>query len=230
MVHVVASGNHGELQRIIAVQARLNGTVALLIGLAAAVAAVLPLLWEIGQHVNTMAHEGGHALTGAFVGHRVRGVRMEINGNGETAFVWRPGADKILTGLIGYLTPGLLGLGAAKLIAMGHIVAVLWLLLLGLVVLLLVARGFFAVTCVLCAGFLLYLTLRYASLGTQVTVAYGLTWFLLISGFTVAVSHGRNAVDAGILKSWTRMPRGLWAGLWFLGSVCTLVLGAKLLL
>jgi hypothetical protein len=230
MVHVVASGNHGELQRIIAVQARLNGTVALLIGLAATLVTLLPVLWEISQHVNTMAHEGGHALMGALVGHRVMSVRMEANGDGVTLTRGRAGLGSVVTGFVGYPAPGLLGLGAAKLIAMGHIVAVLWLLALALAVLLLVARGWFAVTCVLCAGFLLYLTLRYASLGTQVTVAYGTTWFLLISGFAVVVSHGVNAGDAANLKSRTRLPAGLWAGLWFLGSVCTLVLGAKLLL
>lgn len=227
---MVASARHGQLQQILGLQGRLNGTVALLIGLAAALVTLFPVLWEISQHVNTMAHEGGHALMGALVGRRALSVRMEANGNGVTHSAGKPGFGSVLTGFVGYPAPGLLGLGGAKLIAMGHIVAVLWLLALALAVLLLVARGWFAVTCVLCAGFLLYLTLRYASTGAQVTVAYGVTWFLLISGFAVVVSHGVNAGDAANLKSRTRLPRGLWAGLWFLVSVCTLTLGAKLLI
>lgn len=230
MVHVAASPWHRELQQVFALQGRLDGTVALLIGLAAAVVVLLPSFWEISQHVDTMAHEGGHALMGALVGRRVVSVKMKVNGDGATATTGGKGLGLILTGFTGYIAPGLVGLGAAKLIAMGHIVAVLWLLLLALGLLLLVARGFFAVACVLCAGFLLYLTLRYASMGAQVTVAYGVTWFLLISGFAVVVRHGVNAGDAANLKSRTRLPRGLWAGLWLLVSVCTLTLGAKLLI
>lgn len=228
MVPVAISPWHHQLQQIGALQGRLNGFLALLIGLVAAIAALMPALWEVSQHVNTMAHEGGHALTGALMGMKIKSVEMKLNGDGAT----KPAAAEkysLVVGVIGYLAPGLLGLGAAKMIELRHIVDVLWLLLLGLAVLLVVARGWFAPLCVLASGLLVFLIIRYAPLGLQVTVAYGLTWFLLISGFTMVLKHGRGAVDAASLRKHTRMPRGLWALIWLMGSTVTLIVGATLL-
>lgn len=229
MVRVAISPWHHELQQIGDLQGRLNGFVAVLIGLVAAVVVLLPALWEVSQHANTMAHEGGHALMCALMGQKIDSVTMKLNGDGATTPNQKEKYSSVV-GVIGYLAPGLLGLGAAKLIEMRHIVDVLWLLLLGLVLLLLVARSWFAPTCVLATGFLLFLAIRYASLGLQVVIAYGLTWFLLLSGFTMVIKHGTNAVDAESLKKATRLPKGLWALIWLMGSTFTLILGAALLL
>jgi hypothetical protein len=226
MVRMAASPWADDLQRIGALQGRLNGEVALLIGLAAAVVAFLPALWDLGQHLNTAAHEGGHALMAVLVGHRVMSVKMQMNGDGLTL---HQGDYSFLVSVAGYLSPGLLGLGAAKLIAMGHIVAVLWLYLLGLAILLIVARGWFAPVWIVTAGFLLYLTVRYADLGFQVLVAYGMTWLLLISGFTMVLAHWTGAGDAQNLRAHTHLFKGFWAFLWLLGSTLTLIVGTTLL-
>jgi hypothetical protein len=218
-----------ELRQIGALQARLNGPEAVLIGLLATLVAVLPALWNAGQHVHILTHEGGHALMGALVGHKVKSVTMKPAGEGLTTTLGKSGFGSFLFLLIGYFTPGLVGLGAAKMIAMGHIVAVLWLLLLGLVLLLVVARGFFAPACILATGVVLVLTILYAAVGLQVVIAYGITWFLLISGFTVAVRHGRGSGDRDRLRSTTHVPGGLWSALWLIGSVITLIGGATLL-
>jgi Peptidase M50B-like len=227
MVRMAASPWTHELDRIGALQGRLNGGLALLIGLAAAVIALLPALWDLGQHLNTAAHEGGHALMCVLVGHRVKSVEMQMNGDGLTVHSGR--GYSVLVDVVGYLSPGLLGLGAAKLIAMGHIVAVLWLYFLGLAILLIVARSWFAWVWILTAGFLLYLTVRYADLGFQVLVAYGMTWLLLISGFTAVLAHWTKAEDAKNLRENTRVFKGFWAFLWLLGSSVTLIVGTTLL-
>jgi Peptidase M50B-like len=226
MVRVAASPWTNELQRIGALQGRLNGGLALLIGLAAAVVALLPALWEMGQHLNTAAHEGGHALMCVLMGHRVMSVTMKANGDGLTV---HRGDYSFLISVVGYISPGLLGLGSAKLIAMGHIVAVLWLYLLGLAILLIVARGWFAPAWILTAGFLLYLTVRYSDVGFQVLVAYGMTWLLLISGFTMVLAHWTKAGDATNLREHTHLAKGFWAFLWLLGSTLTLIIGVILL-
>jgi hypothetical protein len=44
------------------------------------------------------------------------------------------------------------------------------------------------------------------------------------------LKHGTKAVDAGVLKELTSLPRGFWRGLWLAGSLLALVAGARLLL
>ena len=60
-------------------------------------------------------------------------------------------------------------------------------------------------------------------------VAYGIAWFLLLSGIRVVLLHGRHAHDAAILRQLTRLPRGVWAGLWLAGSAAALIFGGSLL-
>jgi hypothetical protein len=229
MVRVAASRLHDQLQQIGALQGRLNGAIAIVIALVVGTVVLLPALWATSQHLNTIAHEGGHALMGALMGRRVTSVTMKPAGTGLTITEGAPGLSVVLFQLFGYFSPGLFGLGAAKMIALGHIVAVLWVFLVGLVILLVVARGFFAPLCIVCAGVLLYLAAWYAAVGLQVLIAYGLTWFLLISGFVQVIRHGRAAGDAGLLRTNTHLPKGLWSLLWLIGSTITLILGATLL-
>ncbi len=129
----------------------------------------------------------------------------------------------------GYLGPSAFGLGAAKLISVGHAVAVLWLSLLLLAILLTMVRNLFGVFSVVITGFVLYLFARYAAVGTDKVVAYVITWFLLLSGLRMVVEHGSGADDAGILAGITYIPRVLWLGLWLVGTTFALVLGGSLL-
>ena len=43
--------------------------------------------------------------------------------------------------------------------------------------------------------------------GTEVVVAYGLTWLLLLFAVRTAVGHGIHAADAEKLRSLTHLPR-----------------------
>jgi hypothetical protein len=125
--------------------------------------------------------------------------------------------------------PSAAGLLAAKLIQIGHAVAVLWLALLLVVGMLIMVRNIFGILAVVATGAGLYLVLGYASVGTQVAVAYTVAWFLLLSGIRVIGQHGAGAKDAGKLRDLTLVPRSFWSFLWLLLSIGAAGLGAVLL-
>jgi hypothetical protein len=91
-------------------------------------------------------------------------------------------------------------------------------------------RSPFGLTATLATGLGVYLVARYAPVGACVALAYSLAWFLLLSGVRVVLSHGRNAGDAVMLRRLTRVPRGLWAGLWLAGSALALIDGGRILI
>ncbi len=218
-----------DLARIEAVQAHLPGPVVILIGLAAA-AATLPAAWAYSQYLYVIAHEGGHAFMGSLMGRRITSVTMKRDGTGLTISQGKPGIGGFLFQFFGYLGPSAFGVGAAKLIQLGHIVAVLWLFLLALLVLLFAARGFVAWLCISCTGAGLFLIAQFTLAGVQVAAAYGITWFLLISGVAIVLRHGKAAGDASLLRTSTHLPEGLWPLLWFAGSTAALITGAVLLI
>jgi len=219
-----------ELARIGQFQPHLPLLVSALLGLAAFAVVILSELWSAAKHVDTIAHEGAHAIVGAAAGRRVIGVRMSGNGEGGTRLHPPTGPGYVLAGIAGYLGPSGFGLGAAELIRMRHSVAVLWFALALLLILLGPLRWSFGVASVTITGLVLYLIARYASLGMQEVAAYVLAWLLLLTGVDTVLKHGTKAIDAGILKELTSLPRGFWRSLWLAGSLLALVVGARLLL
>lgn len=115
---------------------------------------LVPASWLVLQHVDTMAHEGTHALVGSAMGGRVSYVRVKLDGNGATG-VSTAGLGGVFTGAGGYLGSSAFGLAAAKLISIGHIVAVLWLTLFLLALLLLMIRNPFGVLVIAAMGIVL---------------------------------------------------------------------------
>jgi hypothetical protein len=221
----------GVLHGITAVQAHLPVSSSVLVGAAALGAAILPGISQLTQHVNTMAHEGAHAAMGSVLGQRVTGVTLRGNGEGKTTMTPSRSIGFILAGIVGYLGPSAFGLGAAKLIQVGHAIAVLWVTIAALAVLGVLARkSSFGMAAVLLAGVGLFLVARYAPVGAGVALAYGIAWFLLLSGVQVVLSHGRHAGDAIALRQLTRVPRGVWAGLWLVCSALALIAGARMLI
>jgi Peptidase M50B-like len=223
---------HGSiLHGMSAVQAHLPAAAAAGLRMLALAAAALPGLWTLTRHVNTMAHEGAHAAMGSATGRTIRGVTINGDGTGVTAITADRGVGLVLAAAVGYLGPSAFGLGAAELIRVGHPVAVLWIALAALAILAVLARrSVFGITAAVGTGCCIYLVARYAPVGAAVALAYVMTWFLLLSGLRVVMSHGRNGVDATILRQLTRMPRGLWAGLWLIGSGLALFAGGRMLL
>ena len=219
-----------SLSQIGEIQAHLSAAGSVLTGLVALVAVSLQAIWLIARHVNTIAHEGAHALAGSAVGRRIQYVTFKANGEGATKPSGGTLPGDFTIGLVGYLGPSLFGLGAAKLIEIGRIVAVLWLTLLLLVLLLFVLRETFSFVAVLATGVVLFLVARFGSVVADTVVAYLVTWFLLLSGVRVVLEDNLDAGDAGNLASMTHIWRGFWVLLWLAGSIAAVAIGGALLI
>jgi hypothetical protein len=217
------------LSRIGEIQTPLSAAGSVLIGLMALAVVGVQAIWEVARYVDTIAHEGMHAVTGSALGRKVRGVELRGNGDGQTDLSPGGTAGSILIAFVGYLGPSGFGLGAAKLIEVGHSVAVLWLALLLLALLLFVLRKAFSYMSVLIVGAPLFLVARYASVGTETAVAYAVTWFLLLSGVRKVMYRGTGAGDAGILAGITHIGRAFWVLLWLLGTIAAVAIGGAML-
>ncbi len=207
---------------------RLPAPVAVAVGVAALILVVMPGFWEMVRLVDTMAHEGAHAVVGSCLGSRVLSVRLKADGDGKTQLRPGPGAG-VTAGIVGYLGPSGFGLAAAGFIAHGLIVPVLWIGVLLLGILLLCLRNVFGIAAVIGAGFLLFSIARSRNAGLEAVTAYALSWLLLLSGVRSVLEHGTRAGDAGILREMTGLPRGLWYRLWLIGSIAALVWGSTML-
>jgi hypothetical protein len=208
----------------------LPGTEAAAIGLLALAIMMFPLLWPLAEHFNVMAHEGAHTVVGTLMGFTLVGVKLKKNAEGETEWdkgTPNTGLRRTLTRVVGYLGPSGFGLGAAKLIETGHIIAVLWIAIVLLAVLLYLIRDSFGVLSVPVAIALIVFVMRYAHGGLEEAFTYLLTWVLLLSGVRVAVKDGAGAGDADNLYKTTNIPRVFWAWLWLAGTVLAVVIGGK---
>jgi Peptidase M50B-like len=208
----------------------LPGGESVAIGLITAIVVMIPLLWAAVEHFSTMTHEGAHALVAVILGLTVTEIVLNRHSEGKTGIVG-DGLRAVLVVLIGYLGPSLFGLGAAKLIALGYPLAVLWLLVLLLVLVLSLLGRSFAVISVPIALVLLYLVLRYMHPSTEVVAAYVVAWLLLLAGLRTAIGHiiRSDSEDASDLRSLTHLPRTLWSLVWLAGTALALIVGGKLL-
>jgi len=215
------------------------------VALAAAAVALAAVLdtrtWHLTRNVITIAHEGGHALISLLSGRRLDGIRLHSDTSGETYSRGRPaGPGMVLTSAAGYLTPPLLGLGAAWLLAAHHVTAMLWLLLVLLAATFLAMRNAYGVLAVLVTAGAVVAVSWLASGAVQAAFGYADAWFLLLGGVRPVIelqtqrrrsSRGRAGMsDADRLARLTGVPGGLWVTLFLLVSLTALILGARLLL
>ena len=169
-------------------QTPLSDTETVLIGLVVSVVLLPSVTWRLVQHFNVMAHEGMHGAVGSLSGGKVQSIALTQNAKGDaegkTVVTLPAGRSPVAFLFAGYLGPSAFGLGAARLIQFGHIIAVLWLtmLLLGLLLIALNLKRSFGYVTVPLAGFLIFLVLKHTSQTAQVLVVYVITWFLLLSG------------------------------------------------
>ncbi len=206
------------------------------VGLAAT---AMPQAWRRTRHLVTIAHEGAHAVAAVLSGRRLAGIRLHSDTSGLTVSKGRDrGPGMVLTAAAGYVGPALVGLAAAALLAHGHAVGVLWLLLVLLALLLLQIRNFFGLWAVLVAGTALVVVTRWTAPEVQLVIAYAVTWFLLLGAPRAVVELQRHrrgrprdrSSDAAQLARLTRIPAVLWVGLFLVVTVGCLVLGGRLLL
>lgn len=226
------AGLTASLDRVGQVQAHLPAMVSVIMAVVGVGAVVVPGLLHVAMPIETIAHEGAHATVGSALGHRVTHMEFKFNGGGATGVVPKSGSSMAIfpSVFVGYLGPSLFGVGAAELIRIGHIVAVLWIGLVGMIPILYLARRSLGVVLVIAVFVALVLLLATGSEGLQVATAYALAWFLLISGVRTITKHKSRATDAGILKDMTGLPRGFWPPFWLAGSVAALIFGATQLL
>jgi Peptidase M50B-like len=209
-----------------------------LTGLAGLAAVSIGSVWHVLRNVVTIAHEGGHAFAALITGRQLRGIRLHSDTSGVTVSRGRAhGPGMILTAFAGYVTPPLLGLGAAALLALDHITALLWISVVLLAAILLMIRNLYGVVSVVTTGGVIVAVSWYASATVQAAFAYTLTWFLLLAGARPVVelqrkrSRGRAPdSDADQLARLTGMPGLMWVCCFGVMAVAALLAGGFWLL
>jgi len=203
-------------------------------GIAALLIVFTGLTWQLSRNVITIAHEGGHALVSVLSGRRLEGIRLHADTSGETySRGRRTGPGVVLTAAAGYVTPPLLGLGSAWLLAAGHVTAMLWLALVLLALTLLVIRNAYGFLAVLATAGAVLAVSWLAKPVVQAGFAYGCSWFLLLGGvrpvFELARRRRRTS-DADQLGRLTRIPAGAWVFAFAVLALASVALGARLLI
>jgi hypothetical protein len=212
-----------------------------------ALAALLLVLntasWRLAGKVITIAHEGGHALVSVLSGRRLEGIRLHTDSSGVTySRGKRRGPGMVLTAAAGYVTPPLLGAGAAALLAARHPAALLWLALVLLAATFLAVRNLFGGLAVLVTAGSVFAVSYYAAPAVQAGFGYLAAWFLLFGGLRPVVELARGSLgSSGRRQRWTRgsdadqlarltgAPAGLWITLFVLVALAALVTGVVLL-
>lgn len=198
-------------------------SLALVLGTAllALAAVASPRIWPVSRTVVTIAHEGGHALMALLAGRRVDSVRVLRSTAGVTVSEGsQAGLGIVLTATAGYLAPPLLGMGAAALLATGHVAVMLILSLILLAALAIAVRNAYGMLAVIVTAAAIAAVLWRASGLGESAFGYALTWFLLFGGVRPVLELQRTrrrrrgaATDADQLAQLTRTPGWLWVGL-----------------
>jgi hypothetical protein len=136
----------------------------------------------------------------------------------------------------GYLAPGVVGLGAALLLAAGYAVALLWLLLALVVALLVWVRNLHGLlVLVLCGAAVLALT-TWTGPVTQSLAAHLVAWTLLLAAPRPLLEmlrgwrRRRRSSDPDQLARLTRVPAVVWAVLLLAADLAALAVGVVVLL
>lgn len=196
-------------------------------------------LWRWSRTVVTIAHEGGHALVAVLAGRGLTGIRLHADTSGLTVSTGaRRGPGLVATFLGGYPAPSLLGLGGAALVAADRAELMLWIVLGLLAATLVHVRNAFGLLSVLATGALVAAVAWWGGPGLQAGFAAALSWFLLFGGLRAVRElrrgrrrGGRADSDADMLAGLTRLPAGLWSGLfWTVSAAAVLAAGWVLLL
>jgi hypothetical protein len=195
-------------------------------------------VWPVARTAVTIVHEGGHALMALTTGRRLGGVRLYRTTAGETRSAGRSsGPGIVLTAAAGYPAPSLLGLGAAALLAIGHLTGMLLLSLVLLALLAVAIRNAYGMLAVLVAAGAVGAVCLFASAIVQAGFGYAMTWFLLLGGVRPVVELQRERrwdrtgrSDADQLGRLTPVPRGAWVAIFGIVAVAALAVSARWLI
>jgi len=215
-------------RRIGEIQPKLPAGTSLTIGLVALIAVAFPPTWMFVRYFTVMAHEGSHAVVGSLWGFKIKGVKLFWK---DAAGGTEPDGEgnRVPPLLVGYFGPSLFGLAAAKLISIGHSIAVLWLTLVLLVVLLAMIKNVFGLLTILIAGVVVFDFAREGTVAHQTLAAYGIAWLLLLSGVRGVLRRWDGSGDADELASRTNIVPVTFSKIWLVGALFAVFLGARLL-
>jgi hypothetical protein len=188
--------------------------------------------WPLARTVVTIAHEGGHALVALAAGRRLHGVRVHRSTAGLTVSAGNAsGPGIVATAAAGYLSPPLLGLGTAALLATGHLVAALLLSLVLLAALTLMVRNAYGILATVTVAVAVALVTWRGSSLLQAAFGYAMAWFLLLGGIRPVLELQRSRrrgrasrSDADQLAALTGVPGGVWVALFALVALGALVI------
>jgi hypothetical protein len=205
-------------------------------GLVALVLVLTPATWPRVRLGVTVVHEAGHALVAVLVGRRLRSIRLHSDTSGLTVSRGRPRGPGVVAMLAaGYLAPALLGLVAALLLAAGHSVGLLWLLVLLAAAMVLWVRNGYGLLVLLAGGAGVLCVTWYAEGAVQSVAAYLIAWLLLLAAPRPLVEllragrrRGRTS-DPDQLAQLTRVPAVLWILLLLAANLAGLVVGVSTL-
>ncbi|MEU5879114.1 M50 family metallopeptidase [Spirillospora sp. NPDC047279] len=204
----------------------------ILVALIALAAVVHGPTWRVARNVVTIAHEGGHALIALVTGRKLDGIKLHSDTSGVTVSRGKPhGPGMIFTAMAGYLTPPLLGLFFAGLLAGGRITLMLWFSLALLGAMLVMIRNAYGVLSILAVAAVIFGVSWLGGAKTQAGFAYLAAWFLLFAAARPVVELQRMRArrmapssDADQLAHLTGVPGLAWVGLF--AVVALLALGA----
>ena len=193
-----------------------------------------PGAWPVTRHVVTIAHEAAHGFAALLSGRRLHGIRLHSDTSGLTVSAGRTtGPGMVLTAAAGYVGPGLLGLGAAALLAHHRAVGLLWALLIMLALLLIQVRNWFGLWSVLLSAAAVFAVSWWLQPQLQSAFAYLLTWFLLLAAprpvlelQTLRRCTSARSSDADQLARLTWVPAIAWVGFFLVVTVGSCVVGA----
>lgn len=213
-------------ERITTPQPVPSPTVVALLG--ALALALVMLVWPSVRMLVTIVHESGHAAVAALTGRRLSGIRLHSDTSGLTVSRGRPkGPGMVATLLAGYLAPGIVGLGAALVLAAGYSVGLLWAWAVLLAIMLLFIRNLYGVLVMLVVLAGIAAASWYLQPVHQSWLAYLLTWLLLLSAPRPTLELARRPSrdsDAGQVARLTRTPMALWH-LFFLAATLACLIG-----
>lgn len=195
-------------------------------------------VWPVARMVVTIVHEGGHALAALTTGRRLAGVRLYRDTGGVTVSAGRPDGPAIaLTTAAGYPAPSLLGLGAAALLAIGHLTGMLLLSLALLAGLAIAVRNAYGTLAVLATAAAVTAVCLFAAAVVQAGFGYTMTWFLLLGGVRPVIELQRERrrdrtrrTDADQLARLTPAPGGVWVMIFGVFAVAALAISARWLI
>src|SRR6185369_8150209 len=166
--------------RVLGTQPAPERLLVLITAAAALVAVSIRGVWHVTRNAVTIAHEGGHAVVAVLVGRRLQSIRFQSDTSGLTVTKGKPhGVGMVLTLLIGYVAPALVGLSGAVLLWRHHITMLLWLTIVLLFAVLVMTRNLYGIIAVLALGAIVFAVSWFAGATVQAAFAYAGVWFLL---------------------------------------------------